>query len=160
MVGDVHLGQDFDARDKGAVDIHRERHRIVKRAVDAVTDAQAVFLRFDMNVGSASFPGFFQDKVQRLCQRSVDGSSDRQFIIGRLVADGNMGKLFLNFPRRLVIEINRRAQFIDIGGDGPDTFMALRGKCFDRENVRRGRPSPALRCCRILRLEWHCIDAP
>ena len=67
-LGDVHVRHHFEARDDGGLQkaqLRRHRH-FVQNAIDAITNAQIVFERLDMNVRGALDDRLANDLVDEL----------------------------------------------------------------------------------------------
>ena len=93
-LGDVHVRHHFQARDDGRLqDAQLRRHRdFVQNSVDAITNAQIVFERLDVNVGRALDDRFANDLVHEL--------DDRRFRIVRVQVGARLGVL-QNFERAI-----------------------------------------------------------
>ena len=65
---DVHSRHDFDTRNDGSLIALKLRghRRLVKNAIDAITNPQLVFGRLEMNICGAIFVGFPNDLVNEL----------------------------------------------------------------------------------------------
>ena len=82
LLGDVELRHDLDARGDRVAHLHRRGHDVVEDAVDAVPDAEFLFVRLDVDVARALLNGRHQHDVHEL--------DDRRFaalLLERLGAD-------------------------------------------------------------------------
>ena len=80
--GDVEMAQNFDARnDRGLepLDLRGHRH-FLQHAVDAITDAQFVLERFEMNVRGAQFDRVLQDLVDETDDRGVSSAASSRLV--------------------------------------------------------------------------------
>ena len=84
LLGDVQAGHDLDAADDGrleAVDLRRQGLGL-QHAVDAVADAQAAFLRLDVDVAGALVGGLDEDLVDQLDDAGLLGHLGHFAVVG------------------------------------------------------------------------------
>ena len=73
LLSDIHLGHDFQTADDRCSELVQlgRSGLLLQDTIDAVTNLQAVLLRFDMNIASANHDGFTEDLIDQTHDRSL-----------------------------------------------------------------------------------------
>ena len=112
LFGDVHGGQDLDARNHGRCRVQRVRTDFDHPSVDPQSHAKAIGFRFEMNIAGAAVDRFVQNAVQLLHDIDAGGRRGRD---GRRDRGGgaHAGTLFTGAAVHLVDDLDNLITWTD-----------------------------------------------
>ncbi len=115
LLGNIQAGHQLEAQDQRRGNLRIGFGLHMQHAVDAKTDHQRLFLRFDVNVRSAHLQRFFEHRVEQLDHRRIFGTGGQAENVAELGRDvAHVGREFLgqtaDFRRTAVYTVNGRHQ--------------------------------------------------
>src|SRR5690625_212587 len=117
-LGDVEPRHDLDARNDCGGRARRRGFDLLQNAVDAVAHLEAVFERFDMNVGGARFDRALQNEVDDADDRRFGGQVAQMLDILDIAALAFAAQVFGNLPHgRFATAKVAFDGVVDFGGD-------------------------------------------